>query len=50
LVSGYGANMGIKESELAELACKLCTHIDIRPTEFIEDIEWLLDEGVLKRF
>lgn len=50
LVSGYGANMGIKESELAELACKLCTHIDIRPTELIEDIEWLLDEGVLKRF
>lgn len=50
LVPGNGANKGIKESKLAELAFDLCKDINITPTEFIEDIEWLLDEGVVKRF
>jgi len=50
LVPGNGANKGIKESRLAELAFDLCKDINITPTEFIEDIEWLLDEGVIKRF
>ncbi|MDO7440343.1 hypothetical protein Q5X54_08630 [Acinetobacter baumannii] len=50
LVPGYGVNIGIKESELSELACNICKNIVIGPTEFIEDIEWLLDEGVFQRF
>lgn len=50
LVPGYGANMGIKESYLSDLCCDICKHINIKTSEFIEDIEWLLDEGVIKRF
>ena len=50
LVPGYGANMGIKESHLSDLCCDICKHINIKTSEFIEDIEWLLDEGVIKRF
>lgn len=50
LVPGFGANSGIKESHLSDLLCDICKNLTIKPTEFIEDIEWLLDEGVLKRY
>lgn len=49
LVPGYGANYGILESNLTRLVCSICKQITITPHDFIADIEWLLDEGVLKR-
>lgn len=49
LVPGYGKNYGILESELTNLVCSTCKQLSISATDFISDIEWLLDEGVLKR-
>ena len=49
LVPGYGANHGILESELTRVTCSVCKQIKISATDFTEDIEWLLDEGVFKR-
>ena len=46
---GFGSNMAIKESELIQLVCGICKQNVITASEFIQDIEWLLDEGVLKR-
>lgn len=50
ITPGYGANFGIKESELSSICCSICKALNITPTDFITDIEWLLDEGVLKRY
>ncbi|MDX7989211.1 hypothetical protein FE392_18170 [Xenorhabdus sp. 12] len=49
LVPGYGANQGILESELTHLVCSICKQFLITAPTFSDDIEWLLDEGVLKR-
>lgn len=49
LVPGYGANHGILESELTNLACSICKQFPISAPEFASDIEWLIDEGVFKR-
>lgn len=49
LIPGNGANMGIQESYLSQLVSTSCKQTTLTITEFIEDIEWLLDEGVLKR-
>ncbi|XOV81274.1 MAG: hypothetical protein ACFHVJ_10065 [Aestuariibacter sp.] len=49
LVPGYGRNFGILESELSKQFYDTCiNHAPSAPT-FSEDIEWLLDEGVMKR-
>lgn len=49
LVPGRGANMAILESELSKLTLdELAQKKPDAPT-FSEDIEWLLDEGVLQR-
>lgn len=49
LVPGYGPNYGILESELSELFYDICKqHIPSAPT-FSKDIEWLIDEGVMRR-
>lgn len=50
ITPGYGANFGIKESKLSSICCNICKTLNITPTDFITDIEWLLDEGVLKRY
>lgn len=50
ITPGYGADFGIKESELSSICCSICKALNITPTDFITDIEWLLDEGVLKRY
>lgn len=49
LVPGYGKNFGIQESTLTALVCSTCKQIKIDASTFINDIEWLLDEGVVKR-
>jgi hypothetical protein len=49
LVPGYGANYGILESELTKLVCSECKQFSITAPIFANDIEWLLDEGVIKR-
>jgi hypothetical protein len=49
LIPGYGANMGILESELSELVCSIVKTIQISPVDFTRDIEWLLDQGSIKR-
>ena len=49
LVPGYGKNFGIQESNLIALVCATCKQIKIDASTFINDIEWLLDEGVFKR-
>lgn len=46
---GFGENMGIRESKLTQLVCNICKQTTITANEFIQDIEWLLDEGVFKR-
>ncbi len=49
LVPGRGANMAILESELSKLTLdELAQKKPDAPT-FAQDIEWLLDEGVLQR-
>lgn len=50
LIPGFGADFGIRESLLSNLVCDICKNTNIQSTEFIEDIEWLLDEGVFKRY
>lgn len=49
LVPGYGKNHGILESDLTAIVCSTCKQIKIDASTFISDIEWLLDEGVIKR-
>lgn len=49
LIPGYGANKGILESELSELICSMVKAIQISPVDFSRDIEWLLDQGSIKR-
>ncbi|MDC9597825.1 hypothetical protein [Xenorhabdus anantnagensis] len=49
LVPGYGPNMAILESTLSKLVCDIIKAIRITPYDFSSDIEWLLDEGVMKR-
>ncbi|WP_421299764.1 hypothetical protein [Aeromonas veronii] len=49
LVPGYGNNYGLLESELTSKACSICKQISITAPVFVTDIEWLLDEGVIKR-
>jgi hypothetical protein len=49
LIPGYGANTGILESDLSKAVCDTVKAIPITPFDFIGDIEWLLDEGVMKR-
>ncbi len=49
ILPGYGRNYGILESELTESFYLICKqHLPSAPT-FSKDIEWLLDEGVIKR-
>lgn len=49
ILPGYGRNYGILESELTEAFYQVCKqHLPSAPT-FSKDIEWLLDEGVIKR-
>lgn len=50
IIPGYGANIGIKESELSRLSCIICKAFPITLTDFITDIEWLLDEKVIQRY
>ena len=49
LIPGYGANQAILESDLTHIACSICKQISITAPIFSGDIEWLLDEGVVKR-
>lgn len=49
LVPGCGANFAILESELSRLITKNLKYRVISAHEFVTDIEWLLDEGVMKR-
>lgn len=49
LIPGYGSNIGILESELSKEVCGIAKAIKITPFDFASDIEWLLDEGVMKR-
>jgi hypothetical protein len=49
LVPGYGKNFGIQESNLTALVCAICKQIKVDASTFVNDIEWLLDEGVVKR-
>lgn len=49
LIPGYGSNIGILESELSKAVCEKAKAIQITPFDFASDIEWLLDEGVMKR-
>lgn len=49
LILGYGQNMGVLESQLSKLICETMKYKDISPVEFTSDIEWLLDEKVIKR-
>ncbi|TPV55764.1 hypothetical protein FJ444_16740 [Aestuariibacter sp. GS-14] len=49
ILPGYGRNYGVLESELSEAFYQICKqHVPSAPT-FSKDIEWLLDEGVVKR-
>lgn len=49
LVPGCGANYAILESELSKLVTDSLKYRVISALEFVTDIEWLLDEGVMKR-
>jgi hypothetical protein len=49
LVPGYGADKGILESSLINLVTSKCKQFTVTGLDFINDIGWLLDEGVLKR-
>ncbi len=49
LVPGCGANFAILESELSKLVTNNLKYRVISAHEFVTDIEWLLDEGVMKR-
>uniref|UniRef100_UPI004048A16D hypothetical protein n=1 Tax=Cyanobium sp. TaxID=2164130 RepID=UPI004048A16D len=49
LIPGYGSNIGILESELSKAVCETAKAIHITPYDFASDVEWLLDEGVMKR-
>lgn len=49
LIPGYGSNIGILESELSKTVCETAKAIHLTPFDFASDIEWLLDEGVMKR-
>ena len=49
LIPGYGSNIGILESELSRAVCETAKAIHITAHDFASDIEWLLDEGVMKR-
>lgn len=49
LIPGYGHNFGVLESDLTEKFYGICKqHIPSAPI-FQRDIEWLLDEGVVRR-
>lgn len=49
LVPGYGENMGVLESDLSKILCDILVYEEISITKFMTDIEWLLDEKVLRR-
>lgn len=48
-IPGYGPNVAILQSELAKLVCNAAKQIEISAFDFESDIEWLLNEGVIKR-
>jgi len=49
LVPGYGQNMGVLESQLTKIFCHTMKYKEVSLTEFTSDIEWLLDEKVIRR-
>lgn len=49
LIPGYGVNQAILESELCKRVCEAIKAINVSAVDFSEDIEWLLDERVIKR-
>ena len=49
LIPGFGPNHGVLESALTEMVCENCKQIAISAPIFAGDIEWLLDEGVVRR-
>ena len=49
LVPGYGSEVGILESKLSKAVCQALRGIVLTPFDFTSDIEWLLEEGVMKR-
>jgi hypothetical protein len=49
LVPGFGENVGLLDSELTKLLDDICKQLKITTAEYSADIEWLLDEGVIKR-
>ncbi|HHA1789819.1 TPA: hypothetical protein ACOEBP_004916 [Enterobacter ludwigii] len=49
LVPGYGENMGMLESDLSKTVSDIMTYQQITLTQFTTDLEWLLDEKVVKR-
>jgi hypothetical protein len=49
LIPGYGSNIGILESALSKDVCDTVKAIQITPFDFTSDVEWLIDEGVMKR-
>lgn len=49
LVPGYGENMGMLESDLSKTISNIMIYEQITLTQFTTDLEWLLDEKVVKR-
>lgn len=49
LIPGYGANQAILESDLCRISCKTIKKISVSAIDFSEDIEWLLDEEIIRR-
>ncbi|WP_155419365.1 hypothetical protein [Chromobacterium subtsugae] len=50
LIPGYGKNFGILQSDLARKVCETVKSVSISPYDFECDIEWLLEDGVMKRY
>jgi hypothetical protein len=48
-IPGFGPNFGIVESILAREFSKVVPNLVLDAPSFTEDIEWLIDEGVVKR-
>jgi len=49
LLPGFGAGYGLLGSTLATLACEKAKFITITPTQYEEDLEWLIEEKVISR-